>query len=66
MINLARRIGPGSIEAGTVNGEPVVIFRLAEGPMVMGGDAVDGRFVSMQWQRNPSKLTHLDEPVDLR
>lgn len=66
MVNLAKRLGPGSIEPGVINGEPVVIFRLPEGPMVFGGDVVDGRFVSMQWQRNPSKLTHLDDPVSLR
>ena len=43
-----------------------MIFRLDEGPMVFGGDVHDGRFVPMQWQRNPDKLTHLDEPVELR
>ena len=66
MVNLAKRVGPGSIETGVLNGEDVVIFRLAEGPMVFGGDVHDGRFVTMQWQRNPDKLTHLDEPVELR
>lgn len=66
MINLAKRVGPASIELGACNGEQVVIFRLAEGPMVFGGDVHDGRFVSMQWQRNPDKLTHLDDPVELR
>jgi RNA polymerase sigma-70 factor, ECF subfamily len=66
MVNLAKRVGPGSIETGVLNGEDVVIFRLAPGPMVFGGDVHDGRFVTMQWQRNPDKLTHLDEPVELR
>ena len=66
MVNLAKKLVAGSVEAGTLNGEEVVIFHLDDGPMVFGGDVVDGRFVSMQWQRNPSKLTHLDEPVELR
>jgi hypothetical protein len=44
----------------------VVIFHLDDGPMVFGGDVHEGRFVSVQVQRNPDKLTHLDEPVELR
>lgn len=66
MVNLAKRLGPGSIEPGVRNGEQVVIFRLPEGPMVFGADVADGRVVAMQWQRNPHKLTHLDDPVELR
>lgn len=66
MVNLARRLASFSVEVGSLNGEVVVIFHLPDGPMVLGGDVVDGRFVGLQWQRNPDKLTHLDEPVSLR
>jgi RNA polymerase sigma-70 factor (ECF subfamily) len=66
MVNLAKKLVAGSVETGTVNGEEVVIFHLDDGPMVFGGDVHDGRFVSVQVQRNPSKLTHLVEPTDLR
>jgi RNA polymerase sigma-70 factor (ECF subfamily) len=66
MVNLARRLASFSVEVGSLNGEVVVIFHLPDGPMVLGGDVVDGRFVGLQWQRNPDKLTHLDEAVSLR
>jgi hypothetical protein len=66
MVNLAKKLVAGSVERGTVNGEEVVIFHLDDGPMVFGGDVHDGRFVSVQVQRNPDKLTHLLEPTDLR
>jgi len=66
MVNLAKKLVAGSVEAGTLNGEEVVIFHLEDGPMVFQGDVHDGRFTAVQVQRNPDKLTHLDAPVRLR
>jgi RNA polymerase sigma-70 factor (ECF subfamily) len=66
MINLARKHPPTAARADRLNGEEVVIFQLPDGLMIVGGDVADGRFVSVQIQRNPDKLHHVEEPTSLR
>ncbi len=68
--NLASRAAAGGadlgVEIGSVNGEAVVVFGLPDGPLVAGADVADGRVVAVRILRNPAKLTHLVETVDLR
>lgn len=66
MVNLARKNPPTAARSGSLNGERVVIVELDDGLMVVGGDVQDGRFVSIQIQRNPDKLAHVDAPTSLR
>lgn len=66
--NLAARATDVELEVdvGSVNGETVAVFRLADGPQVVDADLLDGRVVALRILRNPAKLTHLAETVDLR
>lgn len=70
LLNLASRAAVGGadlgVEIGSVNGEAVVVFGLPDGPLVAGADVADGRVVAVRILRNPAKLTHLVEAVDLR
>jgi RNA polymerase sigma-70 factor, ECF subfamily len=65
LVNLARRVDRATVEVRTVNGEHVIVVGSEEGLLVIGGDVRDGRLVAIHTIRNPDKLTHVEEPVEL-
>jgi hypothetical protein len=66
LINLGHRVEAGAVDFRTANGDDVVVFHLPDGLLVIGGDVRDGKLVAIHAQRNPDKLTHVEEPTTLR
>jgi RNA polymerase sigma-70 factor, ECF subfamily len=66
LLNLVDRVPAVSMEVRSFNGEPSLVFQLTDGLMVFGADVLDGRLVAIRAQRNPEKLTHVEDPVTLR
>lgn len=66
LINLGHRVETDAVEFRTVNGDDVVVFHLPDGLLVIDGDVRDGKLVAIRAQRNPDKLTHVEEPTTLR
>ena len=66
LLNLVHRVPATHMEVRSINGEPSLVFQLTDGLMVFGADVLDGRVVAIRAQRNPDKLTHVEDPVTLR
>jgi RNA polymerase sigma-70 factor (ECF subfamily) len=50
----------------TVNGAAALRVHLPDGPYLFTGDERDGKIVAIRTMLNPDKLTHIDEPAEIR